>query len=373
MTKRKTNEEFKREVYDLVGDEYTFLDPYVNNRTKIRVKHNKCGNVYLVQPDSFKRGRRCPTCQRLAQANMRKLSNEQFIKRVYNLVGDEYTVIEPYINSKRPIKIKHNKCGYISRMSPNNFMQGARCKYCAGNVQLTQQQVENRIVEMYGNEYTLLSDYQGMSSDIKLKHNSCNTVFWSNANNFLNKKSNKCPICYPNGKKTPRQFQTDLDNSCGKGRYTIVGDYVNAKSLTKIRCNVCNHTWETKPNWLLTNRSGCPYCNSPKGEVVVNRILKSLSINYETQKTFDDLKDNNLLSYDFFIPGQSILIEYQGKQHYQPVDHFGGKSQFKVQQKHDKMKANYAKANGYNLITIPYTEDTFSKIKKYLLSHGLSK
>lgn len=373
MTKRKTDEQFKKEVFDLVGNEYTFLDTYVNNKTKLRVRHNKCGNVYEVVPYSFKKGRRCPKCQLIAQANMKRLSNEQFIKRVYNLVGDEYTVIEPYINSNTPIKIKHNKCGHISKMSPTNFMQGARCKYCAGNARLTQQQVKNRIVELHGNEYTLLSNYRGMGYNIKIKHNPCNTVFWTDANSFLHKKNNKCPTCYPNDKKTAQQFQLDLDTNYGEGRYTIIGDYVNAKSLTEIRCNICNHTWKTKPNWLLTNRSGCPYCNSPKGETIISKILDTFNISYESQKTFDDLKDKDCLSYDFYVPGQNILIEYQGLQHYQPVDYFGGEAKFKLQQKHDKMKADYAKGNGYKLIAIPYTEDTFSKIKKYLIKHGLTK
>ena len=101
--------------------------------------------------------------------------------------------------------------------------------------------------------------------------------------------------------------------------------------------------------------------------------MKSLGIKYEYQKTFEDLKDTTYLSYDFYIPSQSILIEYQGKQHYQAIDYFGGDSAFKKQQKHDKMKADYAKSHGYSLIAIPYIEDTFSKIKKYLIKHGLTK
>lgn len=72
-------------------------------------------------------------------------------------------------------------------------------------------------------------------------------------------------------------------------------------------------------------------------------------------------------------PSQNVLIEYQGRQHYEPVDHFGGEDKFTTQQKHDKMKLAYAKAHHYKLITIPYTEDTFGKIKKYLLRHGLKR
>jgi len=123
----------------------------------------------------------------------------------------------------------------------------------------------------------------------------------------------------------------------------------------------------------VTRGNRCPYCNTPKGEATIDKILKSLGIKYEYQKTFYDLKDTKSLSYDFFIPGQDILIEYQGIQHYQPVDIFGGDDQFTIQQKHDQMKLDYAKEHGYNLITVPYTEDSLSKIKKYLIKHGLKK
>lgn len=62
MPKRKTNEEFQQEIKDMVGDEYTFLDTYVNTSTKIKVKHNICGNTYKVTPNHFLRGSRCPYC-----------------------------------------------------------------------------------------------------------------------------------------------------------------------------------------------------------------------------------------------------------------------------------------------------------------------
>ena len=39
MPKRKTQEEFVSEVKELFGDEYIVLGQYINNRTKILVKH----------------------------------------------------------------------------------------------------------------------------------------------------------------------------------------------------------------------------------------------------------------------------------------------------------------------------------------------
>ena len=172
-------------------------------------------------------------------------------------------------------------------------------------------------------------------------------------------------------RKTDAEFKKEVFDLVGS-EYEFLEPYVNSYTKIKVKHNKCGNVYKVTPDSFLRG-SRCTCCNIPKGEVIINKILKSLGIKYEYQKTFDDLKDTGLLSYDFFISDQNILIEYQGIQHYQPIDYFGGKSQFKVQQKHDKLKADYAKDNGYKLIAVPYTEDTFPKIKKYLVKHGLEQ
>lgn len=126
MVRKKTDAEFKKEVHDLVGDEYTFLEPYVNAHTKLRVKHAKCGNVYEVQPYAFLNGRRCHYC-----FGKHKKTNEQFKKEIFDLVGNEYTFLAPYVDNKTKIKVKHNKCGHIYKVKPSAFLSGTRCPYCS--------------------------------------------------------------------------------------------------------------------------------------------------------------------------------------------------------------------------------------------------
>ena len=53
---------FLEKVYDKVGKEYTFLEEYVNNKVKLKVRHNICGNIYDVRPNDFLQGYRCPFC-----------------------------------------------------------------------------------------------------------------------------------------------------------------------------------------------------------------------------------------------------------------------------------------------------------------------
>ena len=63
------------------------------------------------------------------------------------------------------------------------------------------------------------------------------------------------------------------------------------------------------------------------------------------------------LSYDVFIPSLRLAFEYQGKQHFQPVDFFGGKDSFERQKQRDKQKLNLSIENHITLVYINYWDD----------------
>ena len=363
MVKRKTDKEFQQEVHDLVGNEYMFLDPYINAQTKLKVKHNKCGHIYKVKPSHFLNGTRCPYCSK-------RKTDAEFKKEVFDLVGNEYVFLDSYVNTHAKLRVKHNKCGNIYKLQPSSFLTGHRCPDCSGKHQKTNAEFKQEIYDLVGDEYTFLDTYVNNSTKIKIRHNKCGNVYKTKPNTFL--LGSRCPYCAGYMKKTDAQFKKEVFDLVGD-EYTFLNAYVNNKTKLRVKHNKCGYVYKVTPTDFFHKHNRCSYCNSPKGETIITKLLDTLNINYEPQKTFDDLRDTQPLSYDFFVPDQNILIEYQGIQHYEPIDYFGGNSAFERQQKHDKMKANYAKDHGYNLIAVPYTEDNFSKIKKYLLQHGLSK
>lgn len=72
-------------------------------------------------------------------------------------------------------------------------------------------------------------------------------------------------------------------------------------------------------------------------------------------------------SLDIFIPSHKIGIEYQGRQHYEPIEHFGGEEHFIHQQENDSKKRKLCEDNGVSLIEWPYTEDiTETNLIKHL-------
>lgn len=174
-------------------------------------------------------------------------------------------------------------------------------------------------------------------------------------------RGQRCPECYGNKQKTPEGYLQECKEN---GLDLPIEEYKG--SYTKIKHNCKNgHTYSQTPHNHLRGR-GCPVCNESHGEKYIRNYLDVYNIKYVPQKRFQDLKDKNYLSYDFYLPDYNILIEYQGIQHYEEAEFFGGKEQFKVQQFHDKIKRDYAKDSGYTLLEIYYTLDTQEKVNNYL-------
>ena len=84
------------------------------------------------------------------------------------------------------------------------------------------------------------------------------------------------------------------------------------------------------------------------------------------QATFKGMKHYKQLYYDFLLDDIDVIIEYQGVQHYRPVEYLGGFKKFASQLKRDEIKAEFAKDNGYKLIEVPYNLDTYTKVLNYL-------
>lgn len=123
---KKSNHEFKSEVSRLVGNEYEFLEDYKNSKTRITVRHNTCGNEYLVRPGCFIGGKRCPKCY-----GGKKKTDLEFKDEVRELVGEEYVFLEEYKTSHTKIMVKHNACGNEYLVKPTNFLSGTRCPICS--------------------------------------------------------------------------------------------------------------------------------------------------------------------------------------------------------------------------------------------------
>ncbi len=59
---------------------------------------------------------------------------------------------------------------------------------------------------------------------------------------------------------------------------------------------------------------------------------------------------------DIYIPSLDLAIEYMGRQHYEPVDYFGGEESYEENKKRDKVKKMKCTKNDVELIRYKYDE-----------------
>lgn len=102
--------------------------------------------------------------------------------------------------------------------------------------------------------------------------------------------------------------------------------------------------------------------NKWKSEQMVYDIVwkyyhQRYSVIYQHRPFFLRSPNDGQMSYDVFISGLNIAIEYQGKQHFEPVEFFGGQEAFEALQKRDKLKAKLSLEHGIKLVYINYWEE----------------
>lgn len=114
----------------------------------------------------------------------------------------------------------------------------------------------------------------------------------------------------------------------------------------------------------------CGCFNKSKGELLIEKILTENHIDFIKQKRFDDCRNNKPLPFDFYLPNYNACIEYDGRQHFEPVKFWGGEERFRIRIINDSIKNDYCKNKGINLIRIPYTmsDDDIINIMNNLIS-----
>ena len=92
-------------------------------------------------------------------------------------------------------------------------------------------------------------------------------------------------------------------------------------------------------------------------KIVKKHYGRQYAVIYQHRPFFLRSPKGGQMSYDIFISGINVAIEYQGKQHFEPVDFFGGEESFIELTQRDKEKAKLSEANGIRLVYINYWEE----------------
>ena len=199
--------------------------------------------------------------------------------------------------------------------------------------------------------------------------------FWQTPS--VHKQGHGCPRCgdiakWASTRTSQQEFISRLERIFENCEYDFSQSvYKSQYQLVKIICPK-HGMFKKSAHSLLYRQSGCPYCKMSSGELKIRNLLIKHNILYKYQYYFKDCRGvRNPMPFDFYLPQSNTCIEYDGKQHFQPVSIFGGQKAFQDIQFSDKLKNEYCLQNNIRLLRIPHWD--YKNIEVIFSKNLLSK
>lgn len=302
MPKKLTHEEFINKLYNK-NKKVTVLEKYQLATIKVKCQCTECDNIFYMRPSNLLNGQGCPECGKIKYKNANRNTLENFKSKLYNINKDIEIISDTYINNKTHVKCKCKICNNEWEARPDNLIHGYGCPKCAIEFKASKlrKSLNDFIIEA-NNVHNNKYDYS------KVEY-----------------KSNDIKIC--------------------------------------IICPKHGEFYQTPGNHLQGH--GCPKCNASRGETFVERYLIDNNIQYQRQFLLNINNKRLYVDFAYVYNGNFGLIEYNGRQHYMPVDYFGGQDIYEKQQKRDRLLKEFCLSSSITLIEIPYNLCN-NQIIKYL-------
>lgn len=319
-----------------------------------------CGNTYVTDTTSLTSGAttQCLECAHNASGIGRRkdLTGQKFghltvVKMLYN-----------YNNTKRTKCLCDCDCGTINHLtSPDSLARATEntscgCqkanyvrKYCARDID----------GQRFGKLIVLETIWDNGKPKVRCKCD-CGNEIILNKNDVQSGHTLSCGCLHKEvTSKTNTKDWTNIVSDYGvefisQSRQNKAGQW-----LWYCKCPICNDIFEALPAKIMgghTTSCGCKIQSS--GERLIKKTLDELNIKYIQQYSFNDNVYKYKLKFDFALLNDNdevfCLLEYDGRQHYDSIEFFGGEEQFIETQKRDLIKDEYCKNNKLLLIRLPY-------------------
>lgn len=378
----KTKFNWKKKL-ELISE--TFEQKVINysdtNRTKhkITIQCLKCGKIYNKAWDQYMAGAVC-SCTKAFQ---RKVVDIDYYISHYIKQGWVVTNPEDFINSRSILKLVHT-CGKERTGQAKTFRiskgycdcQTKKVKVEKPKVKVTKPKVEkvkpptihqqlrtkgftcNQVKHImnqarrYG--YTIVD---ATENEIIRKHK-CGRIHTFNRDSTINYN----PVCPCEAEQL---FFDALSKYPLQKPFKERWELIQYRGKTKpvvIKCKKCGYIKTLKNMHKFTYHVLCG-CEDriSYGERMIFNLLNHNNIPFERQYTLNGKR------FDFYLPEQDILLEYDGIQHTINVPYWG--ITHEAQKKNDELKDNIAKEHGFMLIRFAHDsseDDIINELKPYI-------
>lgn len=365
MGKNKTHNEYVLDVA-CINPNIEVIGQYINAKTPILHHCLIDDNEWYVAPDNILHGRGCPICGRLKTICGTTKTHEQYIIDVER-INQNIEVIGKYKTAHTKILHKCKIDGYEWMVTPNDILNGYGCPLCGGHMKMDTTIFKNKISQV-NNNIEIIGDYYNSKTKILCKCKIDGYEWFALPTNLLEGRG--CPLCGGTQQKTHDKYVEDVTKI--NKNIDVIGTYVNVRTPILHRCRIDGCEWMAKPNNILSGK-GCPKCNQSHGESQIENYLNNHKIDFISQHSFSGCKNIKPLPFDFYLADYNLCIEYDGIQHFEPIEIFGGENAFNKQQYNDSIKTNYCLSNNIILLRIAYNQDVETELDNFFNNTKLIK
>ena len=350
MARRKTLEETICDFKKVHGNKYDYSKVhYKNTLYKVEIICPEHGSFWMT-PSDHKNGSGCKVCAFKKNTFTEKEIINKF-KKIHSYKYNYSKVV--YKNIMTKVKIICPEHGEFIQQ-PLAHLSGSGCPDC------NPRRIKNK--ELYIKEFKKVHEdkYNYQKFNFKTISEKIEIICPEHGSFFQLISNHRvgigCPKCSGMNKTTEEILKEFKKAHNDKYDYSKV-NYINTNTKVEIICP--EHGSFFQQPMAHKNGVGCPKCSESKGERRVREFLEENNIEYSQEvKLFDKYR------FDFYIEDLNTVIEYDGKQHYESIDYFGGIKGFLRTQERDKIKTVYCLENNIKLIRIPYWD--FNIIEKIL-------
>jgi hypothetical protein len=322
-----------------------------------------CGNPHIAPTSDLRGGKttRCTQCAHKATGNARRkiLIGKKFGHLlVQNMIYGE----KDNTGRQRTYCECLCDCGNtVKRLVDNldeNKIQSCGC----AQKEINDKQSKNIIGQKFG-RLTVLKEINDCSPRKVICLCECNNIDIYKKIDVMSGHTQSCGCLHKERTSTANEKDwTGYISDCGVKALKQMYKNNKGQWLWEYECPICKNKFIALPAKVAsghTTSCGCQIQSS--GERVIKNILEKYNIEFIPQYTFEDCVYKNKLKFDFAIIKNGkvfCLIEYDGKQHFEPIEFFGGTESFIETLKRDKIKNNYCISNNIPLLRFKYTLTT---------------
>lgn len=297
----------------------------------------------------------------------KRKTTEEFIKDARKVHGDKYDYSKvAYKNKRTKIIIVCPEHGEFEQ-TPDSHLQGNGCIKCKYKKLGEKRNHRNVFIEnankIHNNKYSYEKvNYKNSSAKVTitcLKHGDFEQT---PAHHIF---GHGCPKCGIISMKNKTSSNTERFVEKAKSIHSDNYDYskvvyINNRFPVEIICPKHGSFLQAPKKHLIGE--GCPKCIL-KTQTKIYEFLKESFPKYHWIWEYND-KWLNKQRIDICCEAAKLAVEYNGPQHYMPLDNYGGKSEFYKTRKRDCNKQNLCKQNGFYLYIIKYDDVDYDRIRK---------